>query len=79
MKDKNGLNEKELEQATGGIIADAPRQLYSVGDKVTLLVYPEYGVGTVTGVQLVSGSWSCVVQFGDNTVTADQSEFRPAP
>ncbi len=78
MENKKILNEEQLETVAGGTISDLPRQLFSVGDKVTLFVYPDFGVGVITAAQLVSGNWQYVAQFGDNTITADQSEFLPA-
>ena len=78
MENKINLNESELEKVAGGSGSTDSRQRFFIGDKVMLFVYPDYGVGTVTAVQNTGSSWSVVAQFGDNTVTADQSEFIPA-
>ncbi len=78
MENNNNLNENELKKVGGGSSDYIPRQLFFVGDKVLVRIYPEYGVGTVRAVDGVPGSWECVVQFVDGMMTADQSEFIPA-
>lgn len=76
--ENNRLNEEQLENVTGGSAADVRTQIFFVGDKVLLRVYPEYGVGTVRAASIVSGRWQLTVQFNAGMMTADQSEFMAA-
>ena len=74
------LTESELAKASGGSTLDAPMpvQRFSPGDKVTLSVYPEYGIGTVQYVYWESDAWFCTVQFAAGTMSAYEEEFEPA-
>ncbi len=78
MADINTLNEVELEKVAGGVngYASAPR--FSVGDKVTLIVYPEFGVGVVKNVYMSNGIWKCTVKFDAGIMDASDIEFMPA-
>ena len=73
------MNENELETITGGALgttASTPR--FAIGDKVMLLVYPEFGVGTVMNVYMQASMWKCVVRFDSGMIDASDIEFIPA-
>ncbi len=72
------LTEQELKNVAGGAGLNIPPQRFNVGDKVLLMIYPEYGVGTVRQAKVVSGSWQYTVQFDAGMMTADEFEFIPA-
>ena len=74
-KENRTLNEEQLDQATGGTGPHLPPQRFNVGDRVQLLVYPKYGVGKVTAVNITGSSWTCTAKFDAGVVTADESEF----
>ncbi len=78
MEEKNMLNEVELKEVAGGAngYASAPR--FNVGDKVTLIVYPEFGVGVVKNVYMNNGVWKCTVMFDTGIMDASDIEFIPA-
>ena len=78
MEDKNRLSDSSLEKAIGGAggYASAPR--FKVGDKVTLIVYPEYGIGTVVNVYSDGMGWKCTVRFDAGIMDASDIEFIPA-
>ncbi len=78
MEEKNRLNEVELEEVAGGAngYASAPR--FNVNDKVTLIVYPEFGVGVVKNVYMSNGIWKCTVKFDAGIMDASDIEFIPA-
>ncbi len=78
MKNKNKLDDDMLDKVSGGDGGDVPPQLFNIGDRVTLKVYPQYGIGTVVEARLVSGSWQYTAEFDGGTMTADESEFTPA-
>ena len=75
-KGKVAVNLDQLGSVTGGT-ADAPAK-YSVGDKVSLFVYPEYGVGKIIDMHLEAGGWMCTVEFDKGIITAQEVEFSPA-
>ena len=52
MDEKYRLDIDDLENVTGGTQVAATTPRLSVGDRVTIRLYPEYGVGTVTNVYL---------------------------
>ncbi len=78
MENNNKLNEVELKEVAGGAngYASAPR--FNVGDKVTLIVYPEFGIGTVKNVYFSNGTWKCTVMFDAGIMEASDIEFIPA-
>lgn len=82
MTDKNIMKNEELEKVTGGATNSATPSAttpkYSVGDKVTVLLYPEFGVGSVTNVYLKNSMWNCQVRFDSGLMDASQDEFAPA-
>ncbi len=81
MTDKNLMNNEELKNVTGGSVSATPSATtpkYSVGDKVTVLLYSEFGVGTVTNVYFKNSVWNCQVRFDAGIMDAPQDEFVPA-
>ncbi len=75
MADKNKMGEEQLNKVNGGFGEYGEGPHFKVGDLVMLALYPEYGVGEVKVVSRKDSSWECVVAFGSDMVTADQSEF----
>ncbi len=78
MENKNILNDDELKEVAGGATGYASTARFSVGDKVTLIVYPEFGIGVVKSVYMKSGSWYCTVFFDAGIMDASDIEFVPA-
>lgn len=77
MTDKNILNDNELQEVTGGSVSTStPR--FQVGDKVSLIVYPEFGVGVVQKVYMSGGIWKCLVKFDAGLIDTSDIEFIPA-
>ena len=75
---KAALNPDQLGRVTGGT-ANIPAAKYHIGDRVSLIVYPEYGVGVINQIiNKVPGGYDCVVIFDAGIITADESEFTPA-
>ncbi|MCR5789824.1 MAG: hypothetical protein K6G83_08045 [Lachnospiraceae bacterium] len=77
MKEKNTLNEVQLGKVAGGEEASDPPK-YHENDQVRLIVYPEYGVGTVLSVYPDGSGWKCSAQFSDGIMDASEDEFEPA-
>lgn len=78
MTDRNMINDAELENVTGGVTGIASTPRFSIGDKVMLLVYPEFGVGTVMSVYMQGAVWKCTVRFDSGIIEASDIEFIPA-
>ena len=82
MTNKMLMKNEELEKVSGGVSfsatpsANTPK--YSVGDKVTVFLYPEFGVGTVRNIYLKNSAWYCQVKFDQGIMDANQDEFAPA-
>ena len=78
MEEKSRLNEAELKEVAGGAngYGSAPR--FDVGDKVSLMLYPEFGVGVVKNVYMSNGVWNCTVIFDTGITDASDIEFIPA-
>ena len=77
MKEKNTLNDALLGAVVGGDGPVNPPR-FMVGDSVTLVVYPEYGVGTILCVYQDGSDWKCTVQFPGGEMNASEDEFDPA-
>ncbi len=77
MEDKNRVQDTELEKVAGGY-GYPPVSRYKVGDKVTLAVYPEYGIGTVVSVYTDATGFKCMVKFDAGIMDASEYEFNPA-
>ena len=78
MAEKNVLNDESMNKVSGGVGSDIPAQHFFKGDKVLLMLYPQYGVGIVREAVVVAGSWQLTVQFDAGMMTADEYEFIPA-
>ncbi len=82
MTDKIIMENEELEKVTGGLsfsaTPSATTPKYNVGDKVSVLLYPEFGIGTVRNVYLKNSYWYCQVMFDQGIMDANQDEFIPA-
>ena len=78
MDEKYRLDIDDLENVTGGTQVAATTPRFSVGDRVTIRLYPEYGVGTVTNVYINNSMWTCQVYFDAGVMDASQDEFLPA-
>ena len=78
MEKKNTVSDVELKEVTGGANSYASTARFSVGDKVTLIVYPEFGIGVVKSVYMKNGSWYCTVFFDAGIMDASDIEFAPA-
>ena len=76
MEANNMVLDETLEVVAGGKLASTAR--FQVGDKVTLIVYPEFGVGTVASIYMQGGIWKCVVRFDSGIIEASDIEFIPA-
>ena len=76
----NSLNDSELGAVTGGSGGNGRGQRFKVGDKVSLMAYPQYGVGIVKYVycEQEGTEWKCSVAFDAGTVDALEDEFIPA-
>ncbi len=77
MEEKNILNEAELEEVAGGVIGYASAPRFSVDDKVTLIVYPEFGIGVVKNVYMRDGIRYCTAHFDAGIMEASDIEFAP--
>ena len=80
MTENNKLNDEQMKQVSGGRGETVvPTQHFFEGDRVMLLLYREYGVGTVIATKCVRDSkgphWECTVQFDMGIMTADETEF----
>ena len=69
------INDDVLDQAAGGACGNIPPQHFNIGDRVKLLLYPEYGIGTVMDASLVSNDWHYSVQFDAGLMSANETEF----
>lgn len=85
IKDKNTqdhiiskMEDEELENVAGGNGNSLKSSRFNVGDKVILMIYPEYGIGTVISVYMKEGRWQCVVKFAAGVMDADEIEFVPS-
>ena len=82
MTEKKALSNETLEKVTGGAgtsaTPSATTPKYSVGDKVAVLLYPEFDTGTVTNVYIKNSMWYCQVRFDAGIMDASQDEFVPA-
>lgn len=79
-KGKVALNLDQLGSVTGGTPDGPllPPAKYSVGDKVSLFAYPEYGVGVIKHIYYVLDGYECVVMFDKGTTTVPEDELSPA-
>ncbi len=76
MTTMNMMNEEKLEKVVGGkTIAGSATSRFAVGDRVTLIVYPDFGVGVVKSVYNSDMGWKCVVLFDSGMIDALQDEF----
>ena len=73
--DIHRLNDSELGAVTGGSGGCTTTPRFQVGDRVSLMVYPEYGVGTVTNVYMDGTLWKCTVRFDAGEIDAPEIEF----
>ena len=73
--DIHRLNDSELEAVTGGSGECTSMLCFQVGDRVSLIVYPEYGVGTVIRVYMDGTVWKCTVRFDADEIDAPEIEF----
>ncbi|MBQ3797134.1 MAG: hypothetical protein II842_12830 [Butyrivibrio sp.] len=78
MEDKNRVNDNELTAVTGGAATKASAPRFQVGDKVTLIVYPEFGIGTIVNVYMGGTGWNCTARFDSGIIDASDIEFIPA-
>ncbi|WP_022776999.1 hypothetical protein [Butyrivibrio sp. AE3009] len=72
------VKDNELENIAGGAAGTASTPRFAIGDKVMLLIYPEFGVGTVMNVYMQASMWKCVVRFDSGMIDASDIEFIPA-
>ena len=75
MEDNNRLDRSELEFVTGGASSNIGQPRFQHGDRVKLLLYSEYGPGTVQSSYFDGDVWKCVVIFSAGTMEAPETEF----
>ena len=75
MEDKNKLDESELKSVSGGTNVTNVTQRFKQGDRVKLVVYPEFGVGEVMNVYFDGTVYKCVAKFNAGTMEAPEIEF----
>ncbi len=75
MEDNKTLNNEQLEKVSGDANSSISSCKFTVGDKVTLFLYPEYGTGTVMATYMEGGVWKCRVKFEAGLMDAPDIEF----
>lgn len=78
MTAQNMMEESELFYVAGGTNSDTTAPRFKVNDKVTLIVYPQFGIGIVKNVYQKTDGWYCTVAFDTGVVDASDIEFYPA-
>lgn len=72
---KQPLNDDQLNNIAGGNGVDIPVPHFSKGDKVTLIIHPEYGIGIVLSVFLEQKEWMVIARFDKGIIEASEYEF----